>query len=442
MKSANVINFDQLETELVGRGIVEDTPEAQEWNADLSADINFMIPLHFGVAAEIQRWILDTSVKKQPAIALAATLSVLSVIVGRHNHCDGIKGNIISVCLAESGEGKDHPLKCVQKILDSIDMGHKVTGQAASGAALMDTLDKNPSVVMILDEIGHYFTGINGKGASQYSREIMPMITELYTSAFHKYREKSRKGVDGRIFTEPNLSVLGMTTERQIIDGLRTADVSDGSLARFFVLFGNNNVKINENADRVSSRDVPQSIIDKLEVLKSKYSGNDELFMSSTELYITDSYRALKMRLMIDFNDKGIACGTAGGNTAIFKPFYARLAVKSVCMSMLIDQCQSEEVLSWCANIAEKAQDVFIKKFIHLASDNENERQMKIIERAIKEAGKKGITSTDLSSATRQITPIQKKSMLDELIEVGKVFSELKRVGKSTRSSMVYYWRK
>ena len=416
--------------------------EAQEWQSDLSADIDFMIPAHFGIAADIQRWILDTSVKRQPAIALAATLSILSVVVGRHRQCDGIKGNIISVCLAESGEGKDHPLKCVDKILNAIGMGGHISGQLASGAALFEAVHKKCSVVLMLDEIGHYFTGINGKGANQYSKEIMPMITEMYTSANYQFRDKARAGREGEIVKEPNLSVIGMTTERQIIDNLRSSDVADGSLARFFVLFGNNNVLINTDSDKLNSNDVPQSIIDGLENLKNEFGGNDDLFLNSKLLPIADDYRALKMRLMVDFNNKGIECGQQGGNNAIFKPFYARLAVKAVCISLLVDQCQSVEILAWCADLVEKAQDVFVKKFLHLASDNENERLVKIIERAIKEAGKKGIVRKALYDKTKQVPTVQKNLILVDLLESDKIFTQQVRINGSQKPSTVYFWRK
>jgi len=429
-------NIDKLDLPEVEKA------EAQEWQSDLSADIDFMIPEHFGVAAEIQRWILDTSVKRQPAIALAATLSILSVVVGRHRQCDGIKGNIISVCLAESGEGKDHPLKCVSKILDAIGMGDKVTGQLASGAALFEAVHRKPSIVLMLDEIGHYFTGINGKGANQYSKEIMPMITEMYTSANYQYRDKARAGREGEIVKEPNLSVIGMTTERQIIDSLRTSDVADGSLARFFVLFGNNNVLINPKSDKLSSNEIPASIILGLEDLREKWGSNDEMFLNSKLLDITDDYRDLKMKLMIDFNDKGIECGKEGTSKAIFKPFYLRLAVKAVSMSLLIDQCGSVEVLQWCADLAEKAQDIFIKKFLHLASDNENERLVKIIERAIKEAGKKGIARKSLYDKTKQVPTVQKNLIIADLIDSDKIFTQPMRINGSQKPTTVYFWRK
>jgi hypothetical protein len=157
---------------------------------------------------------------------------------------------------------------------------------------------------------------------------------------------------------------------------------------------------------------------------------------------LSSEYKALKKKLVVYFNDKGIAMALNGGNKAIFKPFYGRMAVMAVQFALLIDCCENTEVLEWTANLLEQNIGVFIKKFLHGAAENENERLVKILERSIKEAGKKGITANRLYDATRQIQSNQKKLMLQDLIESGKIFSEMVKIDGSKRSSLVYYWRK
>lgn len=421
----------------------EEQPEAQEWVSDLSADIDFIIPAHFGIAADIQRWILDTSVKKQPVLAFSATLAIMGAVVGRHINCDGIKGNFMSICIAESTEGKDHPLKCVKEILDAIGLEHNHKGAVNSGVAIMDILEHQPNTVLVLDEIGHFLAGVKSPNSTQYTKEVMPMITELYTSANKSYQEKAKKGSGGRVIKEPNLCVFGVATERQIMDGLRTSELADGSLGRFGVFFGNKNVRINENSIDMDDKSCPSEIIEKLIELKNSVGNNDfTAFMKSSKLELSNEYKALKKRLIIDFNDKGIELALKGGNRAIFKPFYGRLAVQAVQVSLLINQCANAEVLQWSADLLERNVEIFIKKFIHGAADNESERQFKMVERAIKEAGKKGITAKDLSSTTRQVIAHQKKAIIAELLDVGKVFTKDVYLNGSRKATTVYYWRK
>ena len=411
----------------------EQENEAQEWKNDISSDIDYMIPFPC-VAQDIQKWILDTSIKPQPALAFAAALNVLSVIQGRTIQCQGIKGNIMMLCLAESGEGKDWPMKASRKLLESVGMDDCVHGQMASGAALVDALVDSPSMMLSLDEVGHYFAGINSKNSNQYSREIMPIITEIYTSGSDSYSEKKRKGQDARKIQEPNLSMMGMSTERQIMDALKSSEVADGSLARFMVLFGQNNVLINRK--RHSDTNVPDSIKNRLELIKKPY------LLSSHKIALSEQYNEAKQDMEDRFNYKAIEIGMSGGDKAMFKPFFTRLAVRSVQMALLIDNCYSLDVLKWCEILSEKSCDVFIKKFCHLAADNDNERFVKLIERSIKEAGKNGITKEKFYDKTRSVESGMKKRILSDLIDSNKIFIEERKVGESRKVSTLYFWRK
>jgi hypothetical protein len=407
--------------------------EAQEWKTDLSAEIDYLIPFPC-LARDIQQWILSTSVKLQPALAFLATMSVLATVSGRDVQVSGTKGTFLALGMAESGEGKDWPLKATARLLDSVSMGNHVYGDMASGAALFESIESTPSALLQIDEAGHYFASINSKTANQFSREIMPIITKCYTSSSDYYQDKSRKGIEGRRINEPNLNVLGMTTERQIMDTLRTSEVADGSLARFMVAFGDNNVAINQN--RSLDKDVPETIKSRLELIKGA-----QFLLRSKDIALSDEFKQRKNELEIYFNDRAIEIGKSGTDKALFKPFYHRLAVRSVSMSLLIDRCYSVDILDWCADIAEKSTEVFIKKFCHLAADNENERFVKIVERAIKESGKKGLTGNEFYIKTRSVESGLRKRILNDLIDADLVFSGIDPASK-TRPVTRYYWKK
>jgi hypothetical protein len=415
-------------------------PVAQEWVNDLSSNIDYVIPFP-GVAREIQQYIMRTSHKIQPGIAYAATLSILSTVIGRNFICQGIKGNVLSLCLAESGEGKDWPFKAVARILSSIEMDDRIYGQMASGAALRESLQEQNehSIVLLIDEIGHYFAGMSGKNSSQYSKEVMPMITEMYTSAADAYRPKKTLKGNRDPIVEPNLSLLGFSTERQLMDTVRSSDVSDGSLARFFVLFGENNVPINRNRDK--STKVPTSIIKGLNGLMA-ISQRDKIMPAPIELEISDEYNAVKIELEEKYQRMGVEAGKQGGDKAIFKPFYYRLAVKAMQQALLIDQCGDIDVLNWCANVVQGSNSVFVMKYLHLCADNETERMVKIIERAIKESGTNGICSQQLKNKSRAVPPTLKRQILNELIDCGQVFVSERRIGGSKRATLFYFWRK
>ncbi|MDD4893551.1 MAG: hypothetical protein PHH73_06075, partial [Candidatus Rickettsiella isopodorum] len=79
---------------------------------------------------------------------------------------------------------------------------------------------------------------------------------------------------------------------------------------------------------------------------------------------------------------------------------------------------------------------------LHLGSDSEAEKYYKIIERAIKEAGKKGITKNHFYNKTRGVGPMIKNKILNEMIESGKVFTSEGEIPKRGFAPVIYYWKK
>jgi len=429
--------------------IEKNNDDVQDWNKDITNGIDYIIPFD-GVAKDIQKWILSTSKIKQPAIALAATLAVLGVVIGRDIDYDGIKGNLMTVCIAGSGHGKDHPLKCADRLLESVGMGDRVYSRLASGAALFETVHRHQSCLLQIDEIGHYLGSINDKGSNQFSKEIMPMMTEMYTSASGVFRDKARKGESKKTITAPNLNVIGMTTERQVIDTMKTSTLADGSLARFLVLFGEEPKALNHS---IIDKEPPKDLIDKLMSLKVSTDDKVKLPSSDTDnagkgfkshsVLKQDDYYSEWVNIQNYFFDNAGKARNSGGDDAMFEASHRRAAVMALQVALVIDQCKNIEVLKWAADLIEKSANVFAAKFKHLAADNETERLVKMVEGAIKEAGKNGITKKEFYNKTRQVPTVMKDGILKDLIGADKIrFDDFVKIKGSQRSSTVYYWLK
>lgn len=412
---------------------IESDDEAQDWTPSLSGGIDYNIPFDCP-ARDIQEWILDTSIRRQPALAFAAALGVLSTIKGRELNYGGIKGNVMSICLAESCEGKDHPLKAIGRIMGSAGKEGRLYGQMASGAALREAVEDHKSVCIVVDEFGHYLGGISGKASSMYSREIMPMITEIYTSAGDKYRGKTTKGNAGAVVTEPHLSLLGFSTEKQLLASITTSDLEDGSLARFMVFFGDFNVR--RNRSRVADLDPPTHI-------KEIFSGDNGKFFAenwkSSKIKVSQEYKQAVGDIEERFDEMAFVLDE---KSRMFKPFYQRIPVKAIQIALLMDGCRSVEVLQWCVDICLRSTDVFIKKFNHLVSEGIQEGNFKMVERAIKESGKNGIFLKDMYVKTKGIRRSDRKAILEDMLEARLIFERDVPVNGSARGSKKYYWKK
>lgn len=411
--------------------------DAQEWNHNLSGEIDYLIPFDC-VARDIQEWILSSSLFPQPAIAYAAALTVISTVIGRDIALENIKGNIMFLCLAESGEGKDWPYKCVSTILDTLDMKDRTAYKMASGAALEERICAYPSTIWLIDEFGDYLNIISGRNSNQYSKEIVSVMTQLYTSADSSHTGKATKGCRPVYVNEPNLCVFGLATEGQVFDAVKTKDVANGSLARFNILFGING----QNPVKVahSERKVPSHITASLNSLKARYC--DKIRFKSLQLEVADDYLDYKYDLLVQTKEMSNAYLLEGGQKAQFAPFYNRSVVKIYKQAMLIDQCQSFAVIEWLRELEFQSGNLLEKKFNLLSSENETERQTKLLTGAIKKAGKKGITHSDLFNKTRQLTTQTRNQLLNECEQNGLIVKFNSPVKNSRQKSTMYFWRK
>jgi len=273
------ISLSELAEEL-GEEIPEKL-EAQEWKQDICEEIDYIIPFK-GLARDIQGWILDSSMYPQPAIAFAASMTILGACIGRTIAFDNLKGNLMYICLAESGEGKDWPMKASRILMSEVGLSGAVASKMASGAALTEAMIDSPSLLLHIDEFGNYLSSISGKNANQYSKEIVGILTEVSTSGDSIWEGKKTKGNDAPTIEEPNLCLLGLSTERQIFDGVKTSDLADGSLARYSVIFGTNGQlprKVNND-----KRKPPKNLIDDLRDLVNHYNGGFKINISKQVL--------------------------------------------------------------------------------------------------------------------------------------------------------------
>jgi len=131
-----------------------------------------------------------------------------------------------------------------------------------------------------------------------------------------------------------------------------------------------------------------RKIIDRLTALIDKHKKDP--FLSATQLDVSNDFADRSWYWMKVFYKKKKSLKASERQ---FKPFWGRVVARAKQMSLLIDQCDSMEVLDHYINLETKGTQVFIKKYLHLGADNENERLAKLLEAKIKEAGRKGITA-------------------------------------------------
>jgi hypothetical protein len=116
-----------------------------------------------GLLGDMVRWMTATAVSPQPFLALGASLCALGVAMGRRYRLEApdTRSNVYVIALADSGGGKDHPRKCVRRLLVEAGMGSYLGGETlASGSALMTSVAQHPVRLFQVDEFGHFIHAV------------------------------------------------------------------------------------------------------------------------------------------------------------------------------------------------------------------------------------------------------------------------------------------
>jgi len=222
-----------------------------------------------GVLAELLGYINTTARRPQPMLALGASLCALGTLMGRkYRTPTNLRSNLMIVGLAESGAGKNHAREVVGELFVEAGLTHYLGGnRIASGAGLLTALHRQPASLFQIDEFGMFLAAAaDRKRSPRHLTEILDLMTELYSSAGSVLLGAEYANRDGkdprRDLTQPCLCLYGMTTPLHFWNALGSANVIDGSLARFLVLQAQEAYP--EENDAAGIRTVPPDLVEAL----------------------------------------------------------------------------------------------------------------------------------------------------------------------------------
>lgn len=200
-----------------------------------------------GLIGDVAQYIREVSVKKQPILTIAGAIVVSGTVYAQRAQTpSGLRSNVYCFAIGESGAGKGDPDRAIHHLFahKSLreDLRRALRGVPASRTGLIDSIyDAEGKCLLSIDEIGYYIDAVNGKTAQAYSKEIIPELTRLYSSANTMClgREYSQHGKDAKKRSDvlnPCVCVLGLSVPSQIYDVITKKDILDGFLPRWFIL--------------------------------------------------------------------------------------------------------------------------------------------------------------------------------------------------------------
>jgi len=390
------------------------------------APANLMPPS--GLIKEIAEYILRTSIRPIPVLAIAAATAFVGVLAGRKfESSTGLGTNLYFVGLAESGSGKEHARKVIKNIAYKAGCGRLIGGESiASGPGLRAALEEENSRMFLLDEFGLMLQSLHSKNAGSYQKEIISTFMKLYSaygSVSHgsEYADKqSRKRVD---IESPCCVLYATSTHGEFYAALNGGDGASGNIARMLI--------INAGEERpargpvVTDRTIPSAIIEKVAALaeyKPTGSGNLAAFYP-----VTVFTKPMVEQAFIDLDESMSAKMTTPASRSV----YARVQENAIKLALtyavalnheapIIDESAfvwGRDLAMWCAN-------TLMEQFNSFVADTDHGKTIKRVLNVIKAAGVDGISGRELLQKVQEVRAAERDEIIKKLLDSGQVFEK------------------
>lgn len=251
-------------------------------------EVNLRLYEFPGLVGEIADWICLTAERPQPILALGGTLAMLGAVLGqRVASATDARTNLYVLGLGETGSGKDHILKCLDRILISANLDHLITGNDfTSESALIKATLREPTSLVVMDEVGEILKGILGAHTQTHVAKISKVLMEFYSSSNRAYRSKeyaSEKENPRVQIEQPCLSLYGTTTPTSFYRLLEKEHVESGLLNRLLPFEAHTHApEINFHPDRF---EVPDRFVRLLTELRQRTTNtNSQNALASTNV--------------------------------------------------------------------------------------------------------------------------------------------------------------
>lgn len=381
-----------------------------------------------GLIRDIAQYILRTSIRPIPELAIAAATAFVGVLAGRKFETStGLGTNIYFVGLAESGSGKEHARRVIKNIAAAANVNHHIGGESlGSGPGLRASLEVEPSRIFLLDEFGLTLQALNSKNAASYQREIITTLMKLYSSYGSIYYgteyadQRMRKRID---IDSPCCVLYATSTHGEFYAALSGGDGASGNIARMLII---NAPEARPKRQVPAPREIPQDIIDRVSALANFNApgpGNLSGFFPVTVFSKPEVEQAF-----IDLDESMTEKMTNDAARSV----YARVAENAAKLALtyavslnaeapIID----EAAFAWGRNLALWCANTLMEQFNSFVADTEHGKTIKKILLVIKSCGPKGMGPRELLRRVQEIRQQERDEIMKKLIDSGQVFERV-----------------
>jgi hypothetical protein len=405
-----------------------------------------------GLVGETYQYIVSSSIKPQPELALAAAFAACGTVMGRKIRTEtNLRTALYFLSLIETGGGKDWPRKAIQRIFNSIGRYDRAeTEDVTSDVAIFEALARCPSQVLLLDEFGRWLKAAGSPLHNQNLYAVPGALLRLFGSAGGPFMGKSYASrTNNRLIQQPNLSLLATSVERHFYEAITSAAVEDGLLNRMIFLPSQDPDPMMRN---VRNFDPPETLIEQFrawEELGYRQDGNlatleaaEGLPPEPREVPYTKEAAEIFVQFEKDLWNRRAALRKDG-----FAGLFTRAADNAKRVALVL--AGGQDIVS--PRITE-ADALYATTFVltcvenmllavkHHVSDTKLETQQKSVLRVIREAGENGVTLHEIGRRTKSLLrKKEREEILDDLESMGFVSKNVD-YSASKRPKTFYYY--
>ncbi len=220
-----------------------------------------------GLVGRIARWVVATSRRRQPELAIGAALALVGTLAGRQYQGPTESATHLYVLgLAPTGTGKDHALQQMARLLNAAKLSHHIgPSEFISMPAVVNFLMRKPLSLCAMDEFGSFMKRINGRNASGFESAISKVLRTMWSTSFAPYQTPEWAQKQSEIINTPAMTIYGASTPEQFYSAMEGASLEDGTLNRFLLINGQPDAPEHEpDGDKAM---VPTSIVADMSVI-------------------------------------------------------------------------------------------------------------------------------------------------------------------------------
>lgn len=404
-----------------------------------------------GLLGEIISYIEENAIYPQPSLALAAALSLLSVLKGQRVQSQtGLRTNLLAVGLAPSGAGKGYGMKKIEKLLEACELPHLLAGKPASHTGLLESLASTGRKLICWDEFGIALSIISNPKAPFYKAGIMQVLMDTYSKADSYYRGDEYKNGDGKTrradIRYPNLSIYGLSTPDRFFESLQSANVIDGFLPRLLIFEGKSgdgsdrqdSFKAHEKIFKGSPIRVPAGLVKRV---RAEFpSGNlSSLSLDTAEAKILPfSKEAEGLHLhLFEKAEKLKAEAPSPAARAVASRYFENLIKLCLVAEKSVDAIQPKTMF-FCEKIMDALIDTSFRALETKIHDSLVSKEVSRLTDIIASFKDGGISKRDLTRRTSWLRPHERKALIETLVEGERIETFRKQVTDSQKTSVFY----